>query len=178
MGLQRGVPLRARLRNIRILLCDVDGVLTDGSVWMGQGTELKGFNIQDGLGLVLLRRAGIKIGWLSSRPSTATDCRAQELKIDFLWQEKGSKLAGAEQFMAEAGACWEQVCYVGDDLVDLGALRLCGVAVAVANAVPEVKRASDVITRRAGGGGAIREVAEMILKAQLKWNEIVAEYGR
>jgi 3-deoxy-D-manno-octulosonate 8-phosphate phosphatase (KDO 8-P phosphatase) len=167
--------LNAALKRIRLFLCDVDGVLTDGSVFIGGEAEIKQFNIQDGLGLVKLRREGFKVGWVSSRPSTATARRARELKIDFLRQEKGSKVRVVERLLARTGFRWEEVCYMGDDIVDLGVLERAGVAVAVANGVAEARAAADYITRAGGGHGAVREVAELILKAQNKWRRIVTE---
>jgi 3-deoxy-D-manno-octulosonate 8-phosphate phosphatase (KDO 8-P phosphatase) len=168
--------LRERLSRISLFLCDVDGVLTDGSVFIGQGQEFKQFDIQDGLGLITLQREGIKVGWVSSRPSPATVARAQDLKIDFLQQVKGGKLAAVEQVLAQAGVGWPELCYVGDDLVDLGVISRAGVGVAVANAIAEAKAAADYVTRACGGHGAVREIAEMILKAQNKWEHIVARH--
>jgi 3-deoxy-D-manno-octulosonate 8-phosphate phosphatase (KDO 8-P phosphatase) len=165
----------AALKRIRLFLCDVDGVLTDGSVFIGGEEEIKQFNIQDGLGLVKLRREGFKVGWVSSRPSAATARRARELKIDFLKQEKGSKVRVVERLLARTGFRWEEVCYMGDDIVDLGVLERAGVAVAVANGVAEARAAADYVTRAGGGHGAVREVAELILKAQNKWRRIVTE---
>jgi 3-deoxy-D-manno-octulosonate 8-phosphate phosphatase (KDO 8-P phosphatase) len=172
--------LATRLKRIKLLLCDVDGVLTDGSVFISStGGEFKRFNIRDGLGLVLLRRAGLKTGWVSARPSAATALRARELKIDFLVQQKDrfSKVAAVEKLLARAGTSWEEVCFVGDDIVDLGPLQRAGVAVAVADSVPEAKAAAHLVTRAAGGRGAVREVVERILKAQGKWNRFVAHYS-
>lgn len=173
----RPATLNAALKRIRLLLCDVDGVLTDASVFMGAGQEVKQFNIQDGLGLVRLQREGLKVGWISGRPSPATTRRARELKIDFLRQEKGSKVRAVESLLAQTGFRWDEVCYVGDDIVDLGVLKRAGVAVAVANGVAEARAAADYVTRAGGGHGAVREVAELILKAQDKWARIVAEYA-
>ena len=177
---RRTAPLpsrEARLQKIKWLLCDVDGVLTDAGVFIGGKAEFKRFDIQDGLGLVLLRREGFKVGWISSRPSTATALRAAELKIDFLHQAKGGKLAVTEALLARNGLSWAEVCYVGDDLVDLALLKRAGVAVAVANAIDEAKALADYVTRTRGGHGAVREVAELILKAQGKWQRLVAEYS-
>ena len=168
---------RAALKRVRLLLCDVDGVLTDASVFIGGDREMKQFNIRDGLGLVALRRQGLKVGWISSRPSPATARRARELKIDFLRQEKGSKVCAVESLLAQTGFRWDEVCYVGDDIVDLGVLKRAGVAVAVANGVAEAQAAADYVTRAGGGHGAVREVVELILKAQNKWARIVAEYA-
>ena len=170
--------LHSRLANIKLFLCDVDGVLTDGAIYIGGKQEIKRYSIQDGLGLVLLRRAGIKCGWVSSRPSPATTMRARELKITFLVQQKDrlSKAAAIEKILAREKLSWDDVCYMGDDIVDLGPLQRAGVGVAVANAVAEAKAAADFVTRAAGGNGAVREVIEMILKAQGKWDGIVAGY--
>lgn len=183
-GVQRAtrpVPRRrslvTRLKRVRLFLCDVDGVLTDASVFIGGREEIKCFNILDGLGLVLLRRVGIKVGWISSRPSPATKRRAKELKIDFLVQQKNAKVAAVNNILARASFTWAQVCYLGDDIVDLGVLKRAGVAVAVANAVPEAKDAAHYVTKTGGGRGAVREVVEMILKAQNKWTTLVANYS-
>lgn len=170
-------PVRAKLSRIKLLLCDVDGVLTDGAVFIGSGIEMKRFDIQDGLGLVALRREGIKVGWVSSRPSPATAQRADELKIDFLLQIKGSKVVAVEQLLSETGLGWDSVCYVGDDIVDLGPLHRAGIAIAVANAVDEAKAVADYVTTANGGHGAVREVVELILKAQTKWQRIVAAHA-
>jgi 3-deoxy-D-manno-octulosonate 8-phosphate phosphatase (KDO 8-P phosphatase) len=162
-----------------LFLCDVDGVLTDGSIYIGGEQEVKRFDIQDGLGLVLLRRAGIKVGWVSSRPSAATILRARELKITFLVQQKDrlSKTGAIQKILDREKLKWDDVCYVGDDIVDLGPLKKAGVGVAVANAVDEARTAADFVTRAAGGHGAVREIIEMILKAQGKWDSIVAGYS-
>ena len=168
--------LPARWAKVKILLCDVDGVLTDASVFIGGDQEIKRFNILDGLGLVLLRRAGIKTGWISNRSSRATRLRAAELKIDFLVQHKGSKVAAVESILTRTGFSWAEVCYVGDDIVDLGVLKRSGVAVVVANGVAETKALAHYVTNTTGGCGAVREVVELILKAQNKWRRVVADY--
>ena len=130
--------LRVRLRRIKLFLCDVDGVLTDGSIFIGGEREVKRFNIRDGLGLVLARRAGLKVGWVSARPSLATKMRAKELKIDFLVQQgdKLSKTGAVEKLLAREKISWDEVCFVGDDVVDLGPLARAGLGVAVADARP------------------------------------------
>lgn len=170
--------LHSRLARIKLFLCDVDGVLTDGAIYIGAPQEIKRYSIQDGLGLVLLRRTGIKVGWISSRPSRATTLRARELKITFLVQQKDrlSKSAAIEKILQREKLTWDDVCYVGDDIVDLGPLQKAGVGVAVANAVAEARAAADFVTRAAGGHGAVREVIEMILKAQGKWDALVKGY--
>ena len=175
----KGPQLHSRLADIKLFLCDVDGVLTDGSIYIGGKQEIKRYSIQDGLGLVLLRRAGIKIGWVSSRPSPATTMRARELKITFLVQQKDrlGKIGAIEKILAQEKLDWSDVCYIGDDIVDLAPIRKAGVGVAVANATDEAKAAADFVTRAAGGAGAVREVIEMILKAQGKWDSIIAGYS-
>jgi 3-deoxy-D-manno-octulosonate 8-phosphate phosphatase (KDO 8-P phosphatase) len=178
--MSRSIPktLAAKLARIRILLCDVDGVLTNATVMIGDGREFKQFHIQDGLGLRLLQRTGIKVGWISNRPSTATQQRAEELKVDFLHQDKGSKVQAVEGILSEAKLKWEEVCYIGDDVVDLGALKRAGVAVAVANGVAEVRDLSDYVTVSEGGHGAVREVVELILQSQNKWRSMVLEFSK
>jgi len=171
--------LRSRLRLIKLFLCDVDGVLTDGTVLIGGQREGKRFNIRDGLGLVLARRAGLKVGWVSARPSAATQLRAQELKIDFLVQQgdQTGKTAAIEQLLAAQKLNWSEVCFVGDDVIDLGPLKRAGLAVAVGDAVAEAKAAAHYVTQVAGGHGAVRETVELILKAQKKWEPFVEHYA-
>ena len=175
----RALPksIAAKFARVKLFLCDVDGVLTNATVFIGDGREFKEFHIQDGLGLRLLQREGIKVGWISNRPSTATQQRADELKIDFLHQDKGSKVEAVEAILSRADLDWEDICYVGDDVVDLGALKRAGVAVAVANAIDEAKHLADYVTKAEGGRGAVREVVGLILRAQNKWERLVLEYS-
>lgn len=168
--------LLTRLARVRLFLTDVDGILTDATVFMGNDHEVKRFCVTDGLGLRLLRESGIKVGWISGRPSSATEVRAHELEIDFLHQSRNSKVEAAEEFMAKTGCDWSQVCYMGDDIVDLGMLRRVGLAVVVPDAIPEVKALAHYETKTAGGRGAVREVTELILKAQGKWDSIIKAY--
>ncbi|MBI3875706.1 MAG: HAD hydrolase family protein [Verrucomicrobia bacterium] len=162
---------------MKLLLCDVDGILTDASVFISEsGEEVKRFHIQDGLGIVLLRRNGIKVGWISARPSGATTRRAEELKIDFLHQDKGGKLNAVEEILSKSQLAWDELCFMGDDVVDLAVLKRAGVAVSVPAAVAEAKSLAHHVTQARGGHGAVREVAEMILKAQGKWATLIAEY--
>jgi len=176
----RHPSLVTRLKRIKLFLCDVDGVMTDGAVFIGGAREIKRFNIRDGLGLIFLRRAGFKVGWVSARPSPVTEARAAELEIDFLVQQgdRIGKTGAVEKLLRRTKLDWEAVCFVGDDMVDLGPLRRAGFAVAVADARPEVRAAADYVTRAPGGHGAIREVAEMILQAQGKWDSIIAHYQK
>ncbi len=167
--------LNAKLARVKLFLCDVDGILTDTCVYIGLPQEIKRFHIRDGLGLMMLRKEGIKVGWVSNRPSTATTLRAEELKIDYLVQGKGSKVEKVETLLAQTGFKWDEVCYMGDDVVDLGVLKRAGVAATVANAIAEAKAAAHYVTQMNGGDGGVREVVELILKAQNRWERLVAE---
>ena len=171
--------LASRLRNIKLFLCDVDGVMTDGSIFIGGEREFKRYNIRDGLGIVLARRAGLKVGWISARPSPATKMRAEELKIDFLVQQGDhtSKTGAIEALLARENKKWSEVCFVGDDVIDLGPLIRAGFAVAVGDATDETKAAAHHVTKAAGGRGAVREAIEMILKAQGKWGQFLDQYS-
>ena len=181
--------IRQRAARIKLFLCDVDGVLTDGSIFIGgerpptpgfgATDEFKRFNIRDGLGLVLARRAGLKVGWVSARPSLATKLRADELKIDFLVQQGDatSKTAAIEILLAQEKLSWNDVCFVGDDIIDLGPLTRAGLAIAVGDGVAEAKVAAHYVTKAAGGRGAVREVIELILRAQGKWTQFVDKYS-
>jgi 3-deoxy-D-manno-octulosonate 8-phosphate phosphatase (KDO 8-P phosphatase) len=177
--ISRHRSLVTRLKDIKLFLCDVDGVLTDGSIFIGGEREFKRFNIRDGLGLVLARRAGLKVGWVSARPSPATKLRAEELKIDFLVQQGDniSKTAAIERLLARERLNWSEVCFVGDDIIDLGPLTRAGLSVAVGDAVPEAKAAAHFTTQAAGGRGAVREAVEIILKAQGKWRPFLKNYA-
>src|SRR5687768_17159666 len=171
MSASNEVPeeLRARLQAVRLFLCDVDGILTDTAVWMGAEDEVKRFNIQDGLGMRLIQKEGIKVGWVSNRPSFATSQRAADLKIDYLVQSyDGDKVAAVGRILKETGLKWEDLCYLGDDIVDLGVLNRCGLAVTVPHAIPEAKDLSHYVTQRGGRDGAVREVIDLILTADGK----------
>ncbi len=166
----------AQFNRVRILLCDVDGVLTDGTVLAGGGRqEFKRFHIHDGMGLRLLRKAGVPVGWISNRPSVSTTRRAQELRVDYLWQGKASKTGAIARILKQANLNWADACFVSDDINDLPVLLRVGLPVAVANAVAEVRAVSHYVTRARGGEGAVREVAERILKAQRSWEGLVRE---
>lgn len=172
----RSRALQARLRRVRLFLCDVDGVLTDAGVVVGRQGESKRFNIRDGLGLRLLQRQGIRVGWISHRPSPATTRRAEELQVDFLHQGTESKVATTELILRQTGLRWADIAFMGDDLVDLGALKRAGFAATVADGIAEAKALAHYVTTMAGGVGAVREVAELILRAQAKWAPLVAAY--
>lgn len=165
--------LKARFARVQILLCDVDGILTDATVSMGRSGETKRFCLPDGLGIRLMHESGLKVGWISGRPSPATQRRAKELAVDFLYESRASKVAAAEDILRQTGLGWEQVCYMGDDLIDLGLLRRAGLAVAVPHAMAEAKALAHYVTKTPGGHGAVREVIELILKAHGKWEDII-----
>lgn len=169
--------MKSKLKAIRCLLLDVDGVLTDGKIYFtSDGQEFKCFDIQDGHGISMARRAGLLIGFVSARPSAATEKRAADLGVNIVKQGTVNKMEMVEEIKREHGLRDEEIAFVGDDLVDLPVLRRVGFAVAVSNAVKEVKAAADYITRHRGGNGAARELIEMILKAQGKWKNVIAKY--
>ena len=164
----------ARAKKIRVLLMDVDGVLTDGRIWLlsrrdGTASEIKGFSAYDGAGLKIARVAGLRTGVITGRESTAVSQRARECEIEFVYMRRVTKIEAYEEIVRATGTDEKEVAYVGDDLPDLSILRRVGLAVAVANAAPEVKRAAHYVTARSGGEGAVREVVELIVKAQGKW---------
>lgn len=165
------------LEKITLLLLDCDGVLTDGTIYFdSQGFELKAFHTHDGAGLKYLQRAGLKAAILSGRDSAPVEARARELGIEAFQGEK-DKAAAYERIKAHFGVTDEQVCYVADDLTDIPVLRRAGYAVAVPDARPEVKQLAHYVTTAAGGRGAVREVVELILKAQGKWAGVIKRYG-
>jgi 3-deoxy-D-manno-octulosonate 8-phosphate phosphatase (KDO 8-P phosphatase) len=176
-GRAAGVVKRAK--RIKLFLMDVDGTLTDGSVCliskMGSGdlSELKIFDAHDGAGLTLAHIMGIKTGLITGRNSAATAQRAKELKIDYVYQARAKKMDAYEEAQRLSGVSDDETAYLGDDLPDLPLLNRAGLAVAVGNAVPEVKKAAHFVTRAAGGHGAAREVVELILRAQGRWEEAV-----
>ena len=166
---------------VRLLALDVDGVLTDNGIWIGpiagQRVELKRFDIQDGLGLVLLRTAGIPVIWLSGRHSDATELRARELKVEEVLQVSGpAKLETMGPVLERRGLAWDEVAYVGDDLADLQVLRRVGLPLAVANAVPDIREVAAVTTTAQGGHGAVREFVDALLKARGLWDDMIERY--
>jgi 3-deoxy-D-manno-octulosonate 8-phosphate phosphatase (KDO 8-P phosphatase) len=162
---------------IKLLLFDVDGVLTDGSIIVhGDGTESKQFNIRDGAGLVWAQRAGLKVGLLSARLAEATGVRASQLGITIVVQGAANKLTGYEQILADHGLTDDQVGYMGDDLQDLTVLRRAGFSAAPADAAPEVRNAVQWVSASGGGHGAARECIEHVLRAQGLWRGAVSDY--
>lgn len=170
--------LRSRLKRIQLLLCDVDGVLTDGAIFITGEGEFKRFHVHDGLAQRLASHAGLKVGWVSARPSAITTRRAEELKTDFVVQTRDGKVPAVERILAATGLAWADACFVGDDVVDLGALRRAGLAISPADARPEAKAVAHFVTQARGGSGCVREVVEMILKAQDKWATVVEQHSK
>lgn len=166
-----------KLANIKLLLLDVDGVLTDGRIiYDNQGNELKAFDVKDGHGLKMLQRAGIKVGIITGRSSDLVARRAAELGIDILYQKALSKLEPYREILAAQGLQDAQVAYVGDDIVDLPILRRVGFSATVADAVPEVLPLVDYVASRSGGRGAVREICDLLLRASGCWEELTERY--
>jgi len=150
---------------IKLFAMDVDGTLTDGGVYMdGRGGEWKRFDIQDGMGIARLKASGVVIAFVSGRPSPATDQRAKDLGVDRVYNGAGDKLSVLRELAFELGLSREEIAYMGDDVNDLPAMEWAGLSIAPANALPEVKAASDWVTNSCGGHGAVREAAERILE--------------
>jgi 3-deoxy-D-manno-octulosonate 8-phosphate phosphatase (KDO 8-P phosphatase) len=170
-----------RAKKIKLLLMDVDGVLTDGSISLlsepgGKAREIKTFNSLDGAGLRLAELTGIRTGVITGRESAAVTARAKELQMDYVVQDAFRKLPAFEQILSRARLKPAQVCFVGDDITDLPVMARVGLAVAVANAHPEAKRAAHLITRAAGGHGAVREVVDLLLHAQGHYQKLLRQF--
>ena len=168
---------KAKLANIELLVLDVDGVLTDGSLLINaDGSEGKCFNTLDGHGIRMWKRAALKVAFLSGRDSAPTKHRARQLEIDYCLQDCHNKLPALEQLVEQMGISLKAAAYIGDDLPDLPAMRAAGFSAAVANAVDEVKHAADYVTACQGGCGAVREVIEYILKSTGRWQQVTERY--
>ena len=195
---------RKRAKKIKLLLFDVDGVLTDGKLFIfpappgiqlstqqhaskhgGQGgfglhsesfIEAKGFHAHDGTSISLARLAGIKTGLITKRISETVALRARDLKLEFVYQGIQDKLTVFEEIIKREGIKSSEAAFVGDDVIDLPVMRNCGLAIAVANARDEVKEEAHYVTRHSGGDGALRDAVEYILKAQGKWKQVVEKY--
>ncbi len=167
-----------RCQLIKMILSDVDGVMTDGGlIFDNQGVESKQFQTRDGMGIRIWRRAGNQFGIITARSSQIVRVRSAELGIDIVRQGIEDKLPIGFQIISEAGLTPEQVCYVGDDLPDLALIDAVGLGVAVADAAEEVRRTANYTTSVPGGRGTIREVVELILKNQNRWDDLIRKYG-
>src|SRR5208283_370192 len=163
--------------NIRLLILDVDGVLTDGSIILdNEGNEFKAFHVRDGHGLKMLSRTGIQIALITGRHSKVVERRAHELGITEVYQRCFKKIVAYEQLLQKFKVTDSEVAYIGDDIVDLPVLKKVGLPVAVADAVDETKDVAQFITQNRGGRGAVREVCDLILRAKGKWKELLDEY--
>ena len=171
------MDLQQRAQRITLLLSDVDGVLTDGSVVLdNQGIETKQFHIRDGLGIKLWRRAGHRFGMITGRSSHIVRLRAAELQVEIVRQGVDDKLAVVRQVAAELGVRLEQICFIGDDLNDLAVVRQAGLGIAVADGSDDLRQAAHYVTQTPGGRGAVRETIELILKAQGRWEDLVQKH--
>ena len=169
--------VKRRASRIKLLLMDCDGVLTDGRLMLLEnGDEQKLFNVRDGQGLVLLHRAGLNSGVISGRRSSFVEQRARELGINYLRQGSHDKIKDFRELLAEADVEESEVAFVGDDLADIPLLRRAQLAVAVADAVQEARGVAHYVTQQPGGHGAVREVVELILKAQGRWHESIERF--
>jgi len=169
--------IEERAERIKLLLMDCDGVLTDGRIWLFEnGEEQKGFHTHDGLGIGLWHRAGLKSGIISGRTSSAVENRARTLEMSFLKQGYEDKRQAFADILIEAWVSNEEVAYIGDDLNDIPLMLASGLGIAVADAAFETCQHADYITKAPGGFGAVREVIELILKAQGRWDELIKGY--
>lgn len=171
--------MRERLTDIRLLILDVDGVMTDGRiVYDANGVETKFFNVKDGHGIKMVQRAGITVAIISGRQSPVVELRARELGIDTVFQGALDKLGPFEEILARTGLDASHVAFMGDDVIDLPIIRRVGFAAAPCDAVDEVLEAVHFTARNRGGWGAVRELCDLILKGMGRWEEITARYHR
>jgi 3-deoxy-D-manno-octulosonate 8-phosphate phosphatase (KDO 8-P phosphatase) len=174
---QLSEELRDRLLKIKLLILDCDGVLTDGRIIpLSETEETKLFDVKDGHGIRMAGRAGLKTAIISGRKSFAVRTRARDLGVAHLYEEAFVKIGPYEEVLAAEGLTDEAVCYVGDDVADIPIIRRAGLGVAVADAVAEVIGYADFVTARPGGHGAVREMIELILKTQGRWDQVMARY--
>jgi 3-deoxy-D-manno-octulosonate 8-phosphate phosphatase (KDO 8-P phosphatase) len=170
--------LRAKAAKVRLLVLDVDGVMTDGRIIMDhEGREIKAFDVRDGHGIKLLRQAGIEVAMLTGRNSPVVQQRADDLGIPWVRQGVHDKVATYEEIAGEEGITAEETCFVGDDLVDIALLKRVGLPICVADGAQEAKDAALYVTQCLGGRGAVREVCDLLLQAQGKWEEILRRNG-
>jgi 3-deoxy-D-manno-octulosonate 8-phosphate phosphatase (KDO 8-P phosphatase) len=173
-----------RARKIKVLVFDVDGVLTDGQIFVvpegsapdAKGIEFKGFAAHDGLGISLARLGGLRIGLVTKRRSRTVAIRASDLKIEFVYQGQAHKMTAVEEILAKTGTSLDELAYVGDDIVDLPVMRLCGLAIAPANSRPQMKAIAHYVTPNAGGHGAGRDAVDFILTAQGTLDLVIEQY--
>ncbi|MGQ9455495.1 MAG: KdsC family phosphatase [Armatimonadota bacterium] len=168
--------IHAKLAKVKLLAMDVDGTLTNGSMIVHNGEQIKSFHAHDGLGIRLAMNYGLKIAWVTGNLSSAVADRARAIGVTELFQNCWVKSKAIDELVARYNISREEIAFIGDDLNDIQAFERAGVAIAVANATEEVKKRADYVTQRAGGHGAVREVIEMILKARGEWEDAVARF--
>jgi len=169
--------MNEKLKQIRLLLLDVDGVMTDGRIiYDANGLEIKSFNVKDGHGIKMLQRHGIEVGIITGRTSVVVDFRARELGITLLYQGSLKKLESYEDVKRKTGLEDNQIAYMGDDIIDVPVMRRVGFSAAPPDALPEVLAVADFVSASDGGKGAVREVCDLILKGRGVWNEIASRY--
>lgn len=168
--------LQTKARKIKMVLLDVDGVLTDGTFVPGDGSESKRFHSRDGIGIVLARNAGLKLGLISGRKSLLVEARARELRMDFVRLGVSDKLVALDEALEQQSCTVEQIAYMGDDLPDLPILIRAGLSATVQDAPIDVRSRVDYVTRARGGYGAVRELVELILESQGKLDELIRSY--
>lgn len=165
-----------KLKNIELLLLDVDGVMTDGRIiWDTNGIETKFFNVKDGHGIKLVQRAGIQVGIITGRNSPVVDLRAKELAIEFVYQGALRKQDSYADILQKTGLSDHQVAYMGDDVIDVPVLRRVGFSAAPADALPEVRQIVDFVSSCSGGMGAVRELCDLLLKGRGEWDRLVVQ---
>ncbi len=168
--------MNEKLKNIELLLLDVDGVMTDGRIiWDAHGVETKFFNVKDGHGIKLVQRAGIQVGIITGRVSPVVDLRARELGIEILYQGALKKLDSYSEIKQRTSLEDFQIAYMGDDVIDLPVMRRVGFSAAPADALPDVIKVADYVSRSNGGCGAVRELCDMLLKCKGLWDELVVK---
>ena len=169
--------IQEKLKKIKMLILDVDGVMTDGGIIMdSDGREMKNFNVRDGHGLVMIQRYGIQVAILTGRTSAVVDHRARDLKIEEVYQGALNKKEVFTEILKKNNLTPEMIAYLGDDIVDIPVLKRVGFSAAVADALDVVKKPVDYVTTHKGGHGAVREICEMLLMAQGFWSEVAARY--
>ena len=166
--------LKQKLKNVKLIISDVDGVLTDGSIYIGaNGEEMKRFSVEDGAGVALAKVAGLKIALLSGRYSSATEIRGKELKIEDIYNGMLNKIPAYEELKQKYNLEDSEIAYIGDGLIDLSVMEKSGVPISVRNAYPPVKKAALYITDKNGGSGALREAVDLILQAKGLYEEAI-----
>ena len=164
-------------KKVRLLILDIDGVMTDGRIiYSIYGDELKFFDVQDGFGITLLNRVGIKSAIITAKKSRIVKARARDMKVAYVYQGYMDKAAAFKKILKRSRLAPEDICFIGDDLIDLPVLKRVGFAVAVVNAMDEVKAHAHYITSKMGGRGAVREICDLILKSQGKWDLATSKY--